>query len=155
MNKKLLIALGILVVLVVGLISLDCQRIAKQGLIQWIMKEPDSVVKFGENTVYLTSVGVYKLTPLSGCYHVRFKGYIYVTSGESYPWWAGFRYSYIPGRYVERRVTSCNPGQAKYYTYDDCVACGMNHWWRTMAWRIDYGETIYGPYGPGYYSSCP
>jgi len=149
MNKKLLIALGILIVLVVGLVSLDCQKMAIKSIEQQFMEMSSGVFKIGENTVTLESTSATYLGYSGGYYNVRFKGVIRVYSDEPMAWKAGFD---VMGS--KKLITVCNPNSYKIYTYDRSVYCNTSYWWRTYAIRIDGQVGGNGSYGPSFYIPC-
>lgn len=144
MNKKLLIALGMLIVLIVGLVSINSidyhrivgERIAKQ-MEEQLME--NSVVTAGENTVKLYSTSATYLGYYNGRYNVRFKGSIAVWSNEPMPWRAGFN---VSGS--RKIITICEPGRVRTFTYTRGVYCARAYWWRVYGVRLD-GVGAEGP----------
>lgn len=154
MNKKLLIALGILIVLIVGLVYInyvDYHRIIGEGIAKQMEEQlaKENVVTIGENTVKLYSTSATYLGYSGGYYYVRFKGSIAVWSDEPMAWRAGFD---VMGN--KKLVTVCNPGSVKTFTYTRAVYCNISYWWRTYAVRIDGQASGYGPYGPSFRIPC-
>jgi len=145
MNKKLLIALGILIVLIVGLVIMQPK--------EQIIGEYTETIEIGENTVRLYSIAVYCVTSNT----VKFKGSIYVTGDEPMAWIAGFKWrpSWIP-HWSSVLVTTCNPGSGKtfYYTTPYLTPYTSAYVWRTWARRIDGQISGNGPYGPSFYIPC-